>query len=130
MLLAEDNPVNQKFAVQLLERKATRSSWPENGVEAIRAFKEESFDLVLMDVQMPEVGGLEATRQIRKWESNASVDPTPIVALTARATEKDREQCLEAGMDDYLSKPVRGEKLAELLEQLIPASPAEEESSQ
>ncbi|HLX34595.1 MAG TPA: response regulator [Candidatus Limnocylindrales bacterium] len=109
ILLAEDNPVNQKLAIRLLERMGYRADIAADGLQAIAALEGASYDVVLMDVQMPELDGLEATRQIRsRWPDRA----LRIVAMTANAMEGDRETCLAAGMDDYLSKPIRPEELA------------------
>jgi PAS domain S-box-containing protein len=105
ILLAEDNPVNQEVAVHLIERRGHSVIVAENGRQAIEALERHKFDLVLMDVQMPEMGGLEATRIIRDKEK-ASGQHLPIVAMTAHAMQGDREQCLEAGMDGYLAKPI------------------------
>lgn len=105
ILLAEDNPVNQEVAVHLIERRGHSVIVAENGRQAIEALERHKFDLVLMDVQMPEMGGLEATRIIREKEK-ASGQHLPIIAMTAHAMQGDREQCLEAGMDGYLAKPI------------------------
>jgi CheY-like chemotaxis protein len=109
ILLAEDNPVNQKLAIRLLERMGYRADIATDGLAAVAAVERSPYDVVLMDVQMPEIDGLEATRQIRaRWPDRA----LRIVAMTANAMEGDRETCLAAGMDDYLSKPIRPEELA------------------
>jgi two-component system sensor histidine kinase/response regulator len=109
-LLAEDNEVNRLLVVRLLERQGYRVVIAENGREAVAALEREAIDLVLMDVQMPEMDGLEATRAIRLREKETG-SHLPIIALTAHAMKGDREGCLEAGMDDYLSKPVRPQHL-------------------
>ncbi len=114
ILVAEDNTVNQKLTVQLLEKRGHKVELAETGKEAVDAFKQRSFDLVLMDVQMPEMNGFEATRRIRTQEKKTG-GHVPIIALTARATEEDRDMCLESGMDDYLSKPVELEELKEVV---------------
>jgi GAF domain-containing protein/CheY-like chemotaxis protein len=112
ILLAEDNAVNQKLALRLLERMGYSADVASNGREAIDAVGEGTYDLVLMDVQMPEVDGLEATRRIRStWPDR----PLRIVAMTANAMEGDREACLAAGMDDYVSKPIRVAELTAAL---------------
>jgi len=114
ILVAEDNPVNQKLAMALLERMGHRVTLASNGTEAMRMWREESFDLILMDVQMPELDGLEATRRIRA-EERARKTHIPIIAMTAHAMSGDRELCVEAGMDDYVSKPVNPVLLGEAL---------------
>ncbi len=108
ILLAEDNPVNQKLALRLLTRMGYAADVANNGLEAIAAAESGTYDLVLMDVQMPEMDGLEATRQIR---SHRKARPVRIVAMTANALAEDREACFAAGMDDYLSKPIRVNEL-------------------
>lgn len=110
VLLAEDNTVNQRLTVQLLEKQGHDVEVAEDGREAVATYEDGSFDLVLMDVQMPEMNGFEATRRIRDREEETGAH-VPIIALTARATEEDRDKCLQAGMDDYLSKPVDAETL-------------------
>jgi signal transduction histidine kinase/CheY-like chemotaxis protein len=113
ILLAEDNPVNRKLALRLLERMGYSADVAANGLEAIGALEGATYDLVLMDVQMPEMDGLEATRQIRaRWQGAGP----RIVAMTANALSEDREACLAAGMDDYVSKPIRVEELAAALQ--------------
>jgi signal transduction histidine kinase/DNA-binding response OmpR family regulator len=113
ILLAEDNPVNQKLATRLLEKMGYQADMAVNGLEAIAAVEAVPYDVVLMDVQMPELDGLEATRRIRAARSGHA--GPHIVAMTANALEGDRETCLEAGMDDYVSKPIRPEVLAAAL---------------
>ncbi len=114
ILLAEDNPINQKLAVALLEKAGHRVGLAANGAEAVSQWRAGSFDLILMDVQMPIVDGLGATREIREHEQLTG-EHVPIVAMTAHAMAGDREMCLQAGMDDYLSKPVRRQDLLALL---------------
>lgn len=128
ILLAEDNAVNQKLALLLLERTGYRADVAGNGVEALQALRRQPYDVVLMDVQMPEMDGLEASRRIRQeW----APDTQPrIIAMTANAMEGDRELCLAAGMDDYVSKPVRREELAAALSRCHPwAAPFEPETA-
>lgn len=115
VLLAEDNLVNQRLAVRLLEKRGHQVVVAATGLEALKALEKESFDLVLMDVQMPEMDGLEATTAIRKKEKGTGMRQ-PIVALTAHAMKGDREKCLAGGMDGYLTKPIRPQELDQLLE--------------
>ncbi|MBC7684048.1 MAG: response regulator [Bdellovibrionales bacterium] len=114
ILLAEDNPVNQRLALRLLEKMGHRITLVDNGLDALERTMQGGYDLVLMDVQMPELDGLTATRRIRQWE-RVHGGHVPIVAMTARAMQGDRERCLEAGMDDYLSKPIDSEQLRQLV---------------
>jgi protein-histidine pros-kinase len=111
ILVAEDNPVNQRVAQRMLERLGHRVSIAGNGREAVDALDDGRFDAVLMDMQMPEMNGIEASGAIRAREQARSTGRTPIIALTANAMNSDRDRCLAAGMDAYLSKPI---KLAEL----------------
>jgi two-component system, sensor histidine kinase and response regulator len=115
ILLAEDNPVNQRVALHVLNKAGHSTVAVNNGKEALEALARESFDLVLMDVQMPEMDGLEATRAIRAQEERTG-SHVPIVAMTAHAMKGDRERCLEAGMDDYLSKPVQKAELLRVIQ--------------
>lgn len=115
ILVAEDNLINQKLILKVLNKLGYSPSLANTGAEAIQMLKKENFDLIFMDVQMPEMDGLEATRQIRK-----NFDRQPlIVAMTANAMAEDREACLNAGMDDYMSKPINLERLLELLKSLF-----------
>ncbi len=114
ILLAEDNPVNQKVARRLLEKRHHTVILAGNGFQALDALHKQSFDLVLMDVQMPEMDGMEATARIRLEEKTTGKHQI-IIALTAHAMKGDRERCLEAGMDDYLTKPIRHEELDAIL---------------
>jgi CheY-like chemotaxis protein len=114
VLVAEDNPVNQRLAVRLLEKRGHRVEVVANGREALQALDKQRFDLVLMDVQMPEMDGVEATAAIRRKERGSGWH-TPIVALTANAMKGDREKYLTSGMDGYLTKPIRPLELDELL---------------
>jgi CheY-like chemotaxis protein len=121
ILVAEDNPVNQRLVIELLKTRGHRVALASNGKEAIEAIEEEDFDLVLMDVQMPEMDGLEATRHIREREQRATSNEQPatsipIIAMTAHAMKGDREKCLESGMDDYVSKPINVENLFGVIE--------------
>ena len=115
VLLVEDNQVNQKLAISLLEKWGHRATLANNGQEALEIVALRDFDVILMDMQMPVMGGIEATRQIRAREEIDGRPRTPIIAMTAAAMESDRDACIAAGMDDYLSKPVRAKDLLEKL---------------
>ena len=106
ILVAEDNITNQQVAVGILGKLGVRAEVAANGAEVLKALETIPYDLVLMDVQMPEVDGLEATRRIRRPESAVLNHRVPVIAMTARAFQSDREECLQAGMDDYVTKPV------------------------
>jgi CheY-like chemotaxis protein/HPt (histidine-containing phosphotransfer) domain-containing protein len=125
ILVAEDTPFNQTFILRLLEKNGSHPILVENGRQALEAFNPDTFDVVLMDVQMPEMDGFEATREIRKLEAGSG-SHMPIIAMTAYATEGDRERCLEAGMDDYVSKPISASKLFQAIDTLVPAEPEEQ----
>jgi CheY-like chemotaxis protein len=114
ILIAEDNPTNQKVAIRMLSKLGYRADVVANGLEAIEAVRGRGYNLVFMDMQMPELDGLEATREIRKMLNSA--DTPWIVAMTANALRGDRERCLESGMNDYISKPVQIENLRKALE--------------
>ncbi len=113
LLLAEDNTVNQKVALLMLKKLGIRADVAANGIEVLQALERESYDVVLMDVQMPEMDGFDAAKAIRERWSNGK---PRIIAVTAHALEGDRKRCIEAGMDDYISKPVRMVELASALE--------------
>jgi CheY-like chemotaxis protein len=118
ILLAEDNAVNRKLALRLLQRMGHRADVVEDGQAAVDALETTDYDLILMDVQMPRLDGLEATRRIReRWPGR----PIRIVGLTANAMAGDREACLAAGMDDYVSKPIRPDELARAIGAKAPA---------
>ena len=116
ILLAEDNTVNQKVALRLLERMGYRADVVANGLEVLEALQRQSYDVILMDVQMPEMDGLESSRAIHEgWPAEQR---PRIVAMTANAMQGDREECLAAGMDDYLTKPIQIKALQEALERV------------
>ena len=116
--MAEDNPINQRVAIKILEKQGFRVDAVANGQEALEALETIPYDLVLMDCHMPRMDGYEATKAIRK--SKKVRDPAiPIIAMTAGAMQEDRDKCLEAGMDDYLSKPVVPKTLTETLDKWL-----------
>jgi signal transduction histidine kinase/CheY-like chemotaxis protein len=118
ILLAEDNVVNQKLALRLLQQMGYRADLASNGIEAVESVQRQTYDVVLMDVQMPDMDGLEASRKINaRWRQQ---ERPRIIAMTANAMQGDRDMCLAAGMDDYLTKPIRVERLVEALNQ-VPA---------
>ena len=119
LLLAEDNPVNQKLAVRILEKWGHSVHVVSNGRLAVEAVAQNQFDAVLMDVQMPEMGGFEATSLIRDMERASGIH-IPIIAMTAHAMKGDREKCLNAGMDAYISKPISAKELGEILSMVTP----------
>lgn len=118
ILLAEDNPINQKVAVHLLQKKGHKVTVAENGQQVLDKLAQEEFDIILMDVQMPIMNGFEVTQKIRELEKESGKH-IPIVAMTAHAMKGDREKCLEAGMDDYVSKPLYPKELYEAIERAI-----------
>jgi PAS domain S-box-containing protein len=122
ILLAEDSLVNQKLVRALLQRRGHSVVLANNGHEAVAAFTAERFDVILMDIQMPEMDGLEATAAIRRAERQTGVH-TPILAMTAHVLQGDRERCLEAGMDEYLAKPVRARRLFEMIDAMVGGPP-------
>ena len=122
ILVAEDNRVNQILIVRLLEKQGHTTVLASNGLEALAALDKQAFDVVLMDVQMPEMDGFEAATIIRQRENDAGAHQ-PIIAITAHAMKGDRERCLAAGMDSYVSKPVRPEELFEAIDALVTAPP-------
>jgi CheY-like chemotaxis protein len=123
VLVAEDNRVNQLVAKRLLEREGMEVVVAANGAEAVREWRTGRFDVVLMDIQMPEMDGLTATAHIRELETG-SARRTPIIAMTAHALNEDRERCLAAGMDAYLSKPIRSGDLQAMLSSVLGAPEA------
>jgi PAS domain S-box-containing protein len=123
ILLAEDNLVNQKVAVRILEKLGYRVDLANNGAEAVKALETALYDLVLMDLHMPQMDGFQATQHIRSMRPPNRNRNVPIIAITANAMKGDREECLEAGMDDYLSKPIQPEELAETIARWTSAGP-------
>jgi signal transduction histidine kinase/CheY-like chemotaxis protein len=119
VLLAEDNAVNQRLVVKLMEKHGHSLVAVNNGVEALDALERGTFDVVLMDVQMPEMGGFEATARIREREKSTG-QHVPVIAMTAHALKGDRERCLEAGMDAYVSKPIQAALLFETIDSVVP----------
>jgi two-component system, sensor histidine kinase and response regulator len=122
ILLAEDNPVNQKLAIKLLEKQGHQVTIAENGQLAVDAWRNGRFDLILMDMMMPQMDGLEATRlirQIEREEPQRAGSHTPIIAMTANAMTGDRERCIQAGMDSYVSKPVKPELLYQEIDLIL-----------
>ncbi|HEU4530873.1 MAG TPA: response regulator, partial [Steroidobacteraceae bacterium] len=123
LLLVEDNPVNQRVALHMLDKMGYQVELAQNGVEAVQKLASARYDLVLMDCQMPEMDGFEATRTIRDPASRVLDHDVPVVAMTANAFAEDRERCLAAGMNDFLAKPVDRQTLAAMLARWI--APAE-----
>ena len=116
VLLVEDNPINQMVAMKMLQKVGLKAVLANNGVEALNILQEQSFDLVLMDCQMPEMDGFDATREIRKLDIKTLYEkPLPVIAMTANVMSGDRERCLEVGMDDYIGKPVQRDHLNAVL---------------
>ncbi len=142
VLLAEDNPTNQQVALGMLRRLGLQADAVTNGREVLQALERLSYDLVLMDVQMPELDGLETTRTIRAWQTKPDASPgeplfdprvraskIPIIAMTAYAMEEDRERCLASGMNDYVSKPLTPKTLAAALNRWLPKDHQADKSS-
>jgi CheY-like chemotaxis protein len=116
--LAEDNIVNQRLAVRLLEKMGHSVVVADNGKNAIEEFRKGNFDIILMDVQMPEMDGLSATREIRQFELDDG-GHIPIIAMTAHAMKGDKQACFDAGMDSYLAKPFKAEGLLKVIEEVL-----------
>ena len=126
ILLAEDNIVNQRVGLRILEKAGHQVAIVNNGKEALDALDGQAFDMVLMDIQMPEMGGFEATSHIRKKEIRTG-GHIPVVAMTAHAMAGYRERCLEAGMDDYITKPINAEALLSLIAAVCVPAPKDQE---
>ncbi len=120
ILIAEDNMINQTIAIGVLEKRGFRADAAANGIEVIKALETIPYDLVLMDVQMPEMDGYETTQQIRNLKSNVLNHSIPIIAMTANAMQGDREKCLEVGMNDYVSKPISPDSLVRAINKWRP----------
>ena len=116
ILIVEDNPINQKVASQMLKRLGYHSDWVDNGRKAVTACTQKSYDIIFMDIHMPELDGLQATREIRRLGLSR---PPAIIALTADVLNDGRQVCLAAGMDDYLTKPIRIDGLQGAVEQVL-----------
>ena len=116
ILIAEDNPTNQKLIARILNKMAYDPEFADNGIEVLGKLKDKTYDLILMDNLMPEMNGIEASLAIRKGHVGDNQRNTPIIAVTANAFNETKKQCLEAGMDGFLSKPVKVSDLAETLE--------------
>lgn len=123
VLLAEDNPVNQKVAARMLEKAGHQVTVAEDGAQAVAAWRNGGFDLILMDIMMPNLNGIEATERIRQEEAGSGKQ-IPIIALTANAMQGDREKCLAAGMNSYLPKPIRFDILQREIESVLSSAEA------
>jgi len=119
ILLAEDNTVNQRLAVTFLKKAGFQVDAVANGAEAVKALQHIPYDIVLMDIQMPEMDGYEATKIIRDPQTDVLRHDIPIIALTANAMARDRERCLKAGMDDYIAKPIKRDELIQIVENFL-----------
>lgn len=121
VLVVEDNDLNAKFASAILKKLNYHVDWATDGKIGVEKFLENNYDLILMDIQMPVMNGLEATGEIRKYEKQMEVaHPIPIIAITAFAFEHDKQNCLDAGMDDYLTKPYRPNELIDIIKKFFP----------
>lgn len=125
ILLADDNPMNLGLTARLLKNKGHQVTTAENGKEAVDRFLEDTFDIILMDLEMPLISGIEAARQIRAKEKASAIDTpdyTPIVAMTAHDQETERTACLVVGMDGFISKPIDIKTLSQTMQEIIEAS--------
>ena len=119
ILLVEDNLLNQKVVMFNLKKYDYNITAVTNGLDALEAVKNNQFDLVLMDIMLPEMNGFEVTEKIRNFESKQGKNPVPIVALTANTLDNDREKCISVGMNEYLSKPFTANELIEKIEKFV-----------
>jgi CheY-like chemotaxis protein len=124
ILVVDDNAVNRLLATRLIEKEGHTVVSVESGVAALEVFEKQTFDLVLMDIQMPDMDGFEATHAIREKERQ-SANHVPIIAMTAHAMECDRQRCLSSGMEDYVSKPISKQALLAAIENVLPLPKAE-----
>lgn len=124
ILVAEDNPINQKLIKALIEKKGWQVSAVGNGKEAVKVLEKNRFDIVLMDIQMPVMDGIEATKAIRRMEKKENLKPNIIIAMTAYAMQEDKDNCLKAGMDDYISKPINAKDFYSKIEHMMEAGEA------
>jgi CheY-like chemotaxis protein len=121
VLIVEDNELNAKFASAILKRLKYNVDLATDGKMGVEKFLENDYDLILMDIQMPVMNGLQATGEIRKYEKQMETEnPIPIIAITAFAFEHDKQNCLDAGMDDYLTKPYRPQELIDIIKKFFP----------
>ena len=123
MLLAEDVKINQMVATRLLQQLGCSVEVANNGIEAVEAWRRKKYDVILMDFQMPEMDGSQATQLIRTLELKENRSPVPIIALTANSMEGDRERCLDAGMTDFVSKPINKVALGAALKRAMSMAP-------
>ncbi len=119
ILLVEDNELNQKFAMAVLKRLGHTYELAENGAVGFQKYLNGKFDLILMDIQMPEMNGIEATISIREHERKNNIKPIPIIAVTAFAMEHDRRNCMEAGMNEFLTKPYKPQDMMAKIEKVL-----------
>jgi len=126
ILLADDNPINLDLTSRLLEKKGHKVTTAENGKEAVACFLEDSFDVILMDLEMPVISGIAAAQQIRAKEKALSIDTpayTPIIAMTAHDEETERTACLVIGMDGFITKPIDVKTINQTIQEIVESSP-------
>ncbi len=126
ILLVEDNPINQKVALRILAQHGYKADTAANGEEALKAFEKEPYDLILMDIQMPVMDGISATKSLRDL---CGPDAPYIIAVTANVTDEDRKNCFDAGMNDFITKPIRSELLAEAIKKAPPPKSSYQDDS-